>query len=173
MPEQELDGPEIARASIDQCSFCASQRMGPKQLRVQPNTSDPLRYEARILTGGHAGVRTAPTREQELPGPFVGRLKIIIDGLAGLFAQFESDGPSGLLLSDGCAIHRVATGSDIFDPDGDDITATKFAVDSQIKHGEVASAAFDLELRPDRPDVLRSQRGFAPVSLPLFQGNRL
>src|SRR6478672_8579358 len=25
MPEQELDGPEIARAPIDQCSFCPSQ----------------------------------------------------------------------------------------------------------------------------------------------------
>src|SRR5258707_14080831 len=115
--------------------------MGPKQLRVQPNTSDPLRYEARILTGGHAGVRTATTREQELPGPFVGRPKIVIDGQAGLFAQFESDGPSGLLLSDGCAIRRVATRSDIFDPDGDDITATKLAFDNQIKHREVASAA--------------------------------
>jgi hypothetical protein len=63
-----------------------------------------------------------------------------------MFAQFESDGPSGLLLSDGCAIRRIATSSDIFDPDGDDVTAAKLAVDSQIKQGEVASAAFGLEL---------------------------
>ena len=31
MPEQELDSPEIARPSIDQGSFRASQRMGPRQ----------------------------------------------------------------------------------------------------------------------------------------------
>jgi hypothetical protein len=133
-------------------------------------SSQHFRSTPRILTGGHAGVRAATTREQELPGPFVGRLKIIIDSLAGLFAQFESDGPSGLLLSDGCAIRRVATGSGIFDPDGDDITATKLAVDSQIKHGEVASAAFDLELSSDRPDVLRSQRRLCPGQLALVPG---
>jgi hypothetical protein len=40
-------------------------------------------------------------------------------------------------------------GSDILDPDGDDITAAKLAVDGEIEHNEVASATFDLELRPD------------------------
>jgi hypothetical protein len=30
MPEQELDGPEISRAPIDQGRFCASKRMRPK-----------------------------------------------------------------------------------------------------------------------------------------------
>jgi hypothetical protein len=71
-------------------------------------------------------------------------------------------------LSDGCAIRRVAAGGDILDPDSDDITPSKLTVDCQIEHCEVASAAFDLELRPIRPDVFGSQRGFAPVSLPLF-----
>jgi hypothetical protein len=33
---------------------------------------------------------------------------------------------------------------DVLDPDSDDITATKLAVDCQIEHGEVANAAFDL-----------------------------
>src|SRR6266851_4578562 len=66
MPEQELDGPEIACAPIDQGGFCASQRMRPKQPRVQADASDPLRYEARILAGRHAGVRAATPCEQEL-----------------------------------------------------------------------------------------------------------
>jgi len=50
MPEQELDGPQIAGASIDQGSFRASKRMSPKKPRVQPDAPDPLRYEARILS---------------------------------------------------------------------------------------------------------------------------
>jgi len=76
-------------------------------------------------------------------------------------------------LPDGCAIRRVSAGSDILDPDGDDITPTKLAVDCQIEHSQVASATFDLELRPDRPDMFGSKGWLAPVSFPLFHGTRL
>jgi hypothetical protein len=34
MPEQKLDGPQVARLSIDQGGLCASQRMRTKQPRV-------------------------------------------------------------------------------------------------------------------------------------------
>jgi hypothetical protein len=52
-----------------------------------------------------------------------------------LLAQFKSDRPPGFLLPDGCAIRRVTAGGDILDPDGNDITPTKLAVDRQIEHG--------------------------------------
>ena len=103
-------------APIDQGSLCASQRVCPKQPRVQSDASNPVRHEARILASGHARVRTPTTREQELAGPLVGNLQIIIDGLAGLFAQFESDGLTSFPLSHGCAVRRVAAGCDILDP---------------------------------------------------------
>jgi hypothetical protein len=45
--------------------------------------------------------------------------------MAGLFAQFNLTSRPGFFLSDGCAIRGVAAGSDIFDPDGDDITPSK------------------------------------------------
>jgi hypothetical protein len=136
--------------------------MGPKQPWVQSNAPDPLGDEASILARRHPAVRTATTCEQKLAGPLVGGRQIIIDGLAGQLAQFKSDGPPGFLLSDSCAIRRLAAGGDILDPNGDDVTAPKLAVDRQIEHGEVASAAFDLELRPNRPDVLGSQRRLCP-----------
>jgi hypothetical protein len=69
--------------------------------------------------------------------------------LAGLLAQFKPDGPPRFPLPYLCAIRRVATGSNILDPNGDNVTAAKLAVDRQIKHGEVANSAFDLEFRPD------------------------
>jgi hypothetical protein len=87
------------------------------------------------------------------PGLLIGGLQIIIDGFAGLLAQFKSDGPPGFLLSDRGAIRCVSVGSDVLDPDGNDITPSKLTVDCQIEHGEVANAAFDLELRPNRRDV--------------------
>src|SRR5712664_323766 len=67
--------------------------------------------------------------------------------LPGLLAQFKSDWPPGFLLPDHCAIRRVPAGGDILDPDGDEITAAKLAVDCQIEPGEVASAAFNLGQR--------------------------
>jgi hypothetical protein len=45
------------------------------------------------------------------------------------------------------AIRRVGAGGDIIDPDGDDVTAAKLAVDRQIEHCKVVNSAFHLELR--------------------------
>jgi hypothetical protein len=67
----------------------------------------------------------APRRpvNKNSPGLLLATFKVI-DRLAGLLAQFKSDRPSRVLLPDSCAIRRVSTCSDIFDPDGDDVTAT-------------------------------------------------
>src|SRR6266851_3277186 len=78
------------------------------------------------------------------------------DALTGLFAQLESDRPAGFLLSDSCAIRRISAGSDILDPDGDDITATQLSVDRQVEHGEVASAAFDPKIATHRGRIVKT-----------------
>jgi hypothetical protein len=109
-----------------------------------------IRDPASILTGRHIVLGTTTTREQELAGSFVAGLQVLIDGLAGLLAQFKSDRPTSFLLSNRCAIRRVAAGGDILGQDGDDVTAAKLAVDRQIEHREVANSAFDLELRPEK-----------------------
>src|SRR5579859_3904368 len=132
--------------------------MCPKQSRVQSNAANPFGDETGILAGSHAPVSTAMAGEQELAGPLAGGLQIVINRLASLLAQFKSDRPPCFLLPDGCAICRVPTCGDILDPKGDDITTTKLAIDCQVEHGQIASAALYLELRPDRPDVLGSQR---------------
>jgi hypothetical protein len=147
--KQKLDGPKITSATVDQGCLRASERMRSKQPRVQPDASDPLRDETGILAGCHTALRAATAGEQELAGPFAGSLEIIINRLPGLFAQFKSDRPSGLLLPDRGAICCVSARSDILDFDCDDITASKFAVNRQVEHGEVTSATFDLEFRPD------------------------
>ena len=86
----------IAGAPIDQGCFGASQRMRPKKSRVQAHAANPL-----LKPGAHIGGwscwcwdrDTATTCEQELAGPLASSLQIIIGGLAGLLAQFKSDGP--------------------------------------------------------------------------------
>jgi hypothetical protein len=132
--------------------------MRPEQPRVQSDAADPRGDEAGILARCHVAVRTATAGEQELAGPFAGGPQVVIDRLAGLLAQFKSDRPPSFPLPDSCAIRRVATAGDILDSDGDDIATTKLAVDCQIEHSQIASAALDLEFRPYRPDVFGSQR---------------
>jgi len=71
-----------------------------------------------------------------------------------------------------CAIRRVAAGSDILDSDGNEVTATKLAVDCKIEHGESRTwPSIWSFVRMDQT-VFWAQRRLAPVSLPLFQGNR-
>ena len=76
------------------------------------------------------------------------------------------------LLSYRCTIRCVPARSDILDPDCNNVTATKLAINRQIEQGKVASATFDLEFRPDRPDVLGPQRWLCRVSFPLFHPGR-
>jgi hypothetical protein len=53
------------------------------------------------------------------------------------------------------------------------VATTKLAVDRQIEHGYVASAASIWSVAQTDQMCLGRSGGFAPVSLPLFQGNRL
>src|SRR5229473_9694 len=86
--------------------------------------------------------------------------------------SFHSQGRGGPFSAcrRSCAIRRRIAASRVARVT---IPATELAVDRQIEHGEVPSAAFDLEFGPDRPDVFGRSGGFAPVTLPLFQGTRL
>src|SRR5439155_26841953 len=48
--KQKLDSPEIAGAPVNQGSLRASERMRSEKSWVQPNATNPLGNEARILT---------------------------------------------------------------------------------------------------------------------------
>jgi hypothetical protein len=117
---------------------------------------------------GAFGVTT--TRKQELAGPFVGDFQIVVDRLAGLFAQFKSDRSSGLLLSDCGAVSRIPARSDILDLDR--TTSQPRSLLSIAKLNMARSRA-----RPSIWSFVRIDQtclgrngGFAPVTLPLFQG---
>jgi hypothetical protein len=66
-----------------------------------------------------------------------------------LFCQLEPDGLHRLFLSDRGPIDCISTRSDILDLEGDNIAATQLAIDSQIKHCQVARPALYLQLGPD------------------------
>jgi hypothetical protein len=84
MAEQELYRAQVARAAIDQRCLGTPERVGAKNMRVQPDACNPLRNEASVLPRGHALSRTAPTREQKFAGLLAGRLQVGVNGLACL-----------------------------------------------------------------------------------------
>jgi hypothetical protein len=142
--------------------------MGAEQPRVQSNAADPLGDKASVLAGCHTAVRATMSGEQELAWAFARAAEILIDRVTGLLTQFKSDRTPGLLLTNRCAIRRVSASGDILDPNGDKITAPKLAVE----HGKVASATSNLT-RPDRPNVLGSQRRLRPHQLPFVPRHSL
>src|SRR5262249_28163226 len=93
--------------------------------------------------------------------------------MARLLPQFKSNWPPSFLFSKRFAIPPITRCRHLLHPDGNDITGAKLAVDRQIEHREVASAAFNPELRPDRPDVFWSQRRLCPCQLAFVPGDAL
>ena len=91
--------------------------------------------------------------------------------LACDLGQFEADGPARFPLADSCSVDRVPVRRHVIHAERHEISATHF-IDRKVEHGQVARAALQLQLCPDRPHVARSQCGFGPVSLPLFQAGR-
>ena len=109
----------------------------------------------------------AATGEQELTRLASRQAQVLVDRLARLVGQLEPNGSAGLLLADGCAIHRVAARGDVIDANGNHVAAAQLAVDRQVEEGEIALLALDLQLRSDRPDVARSQRRLCADELAL------
>src|SRR5689334_17865094 len=94
------------------------------------------------------------TREQKVAWLLACHLEIVVDGLTCLVCQLELDRAARLLLAGRRAVDRIAVWRDILDLDGDNVAAAQFAVDRQIEHGEVSSAALDHQPGPNGPDVL-------------------
>jgi len=51
--EQELDGPKVAGASVEQGRFGPAQGMRAKDLWIKPNARHPSGKKSGVLTGGH------------------------------------------------------------------------------------------------------------------------
>jgi len=79
-----------------------------------------------------------------------------------LFRQLEPDWLPGFLLPHRRPIDCVSAGRDILHLEGDNIAATELAIDGQIEHRQVARPSLDLQLGPDRPDLLWPERRLCP-----------
>ncbi len=65
---------------------------------------------------------------------------MVVNRLAGLLCDLETNGPSGFALANGGPIDGITIGRDVSDPQANDVTSTKFAVDGQVKQREIPKA---------------------------------
>ena len=82
---------------------------------------------------------------------------IVVDGLPRCLGQFELDRAARLPLPNGSLVNRIATRCNVIDLECHDVATAKLAVDSEVEQSKIADATFDLELCPDRLDILGAE----------------
>src|ERR671933_123845 len=118
--------------------------MRAEKMRVEADRCNPTRDEPSILPCGHAAVAITTATEQKFARFLARGFDVIVDRLPRLLRQLKSDGPTGLLLAHGRAIHRIPARGHILDPKRDDIAAPQLAVDCQIEHCQVSRPSLHL-----------------------------
>jgi hypothetical protein len=83
MAQQELNGAQIPGPSVDQRGFRATEGVRTEQPRIQANTGDPTRHQARVLSGRDAAARPGSAFKQILADVLLLRLKVSINRFRG------------------------------------------------------------------------------------------
>jgi hypothetical protein len=108
--------------------------------------------------------------EQEVARFSTGGTDVVVDRLAGVLGDLESNRQAGLILTDCCSIDRISMRSKVLDFERHNIQNAQLAVDREITSPDRARVLylqqFELPRRAGR------NGGFAPISLPLFQAMR-
>src|SRR5215475_286440 len=94
--------------------------MRTEQMRVQPDTANPLAHQSGVLSGRHAASR--PTaRKKVVSGLLRGTYQIVVDCLPSCFGELEPYWPTRFFLTDGRSVDRVSTRCNIFDLQSDNV----------------------------------------------------
>jgi hypothetical protein len=128
--------------------------MRAEQGWIKPDASDPFSDKRCVLPCCHTPPRHTPAVEQEFAWPLSRSADVVVNGLPGLLRHFESNRLPRFLLADCRSINGIPMWGNVLDLERDDIAGTQLTIDGQIEHRQVACSPLDLELGPDRPDVL-------------------
>jgi hypothetical protein len=158
MPQQKLDGAQISCLFVYLGRFGPSHGMRSVNGTIESGARHPFLYDARILPGRNVRPRREAAREQILRCHGDPSVQPIQDRKPSLFGQLELDWAVGFLLDHDGAVAHAAADADVVHLQAHEIAASQLAVDSEIEHGEVALAAYELPANPYGPNVLRPQR---------------
>src|SRR3989337_9842 len=98
-----------------------------------------------------------PTWEQVLFRLQIGLGNPCGDRISSILRQLKLHWPLRLSLNNYCPRHHLVAVSNIPDPQIDQVTASQFAVDGQVKHCQVTDTFAELQITTNGPDVLQLQ----------------
>lgn len=153
MPKEELYGPQVPRAPVNQGGFGSTQGMCAVLGRVQPELGHPGLHDSRVLAGGDVRGVVNPAREEIILVLQMGFANPGFHDLSRLRRELELNGSAGLLLDDGGPLDRSPAADDISDLEAHEITASEFAVYCQVEESELARIALKLEADTNSPDL--------------------
>src|SRR5262245_55032381 len=145
--------------------------MRSEQVWVQTDAGNPFTEKTSVLSGRQASVRPTPTGKQIVAWFLACSLHVVVDGLPRCLGQLEPHRATRFLLPDRSPVSRISTRRNVIDLERDDIATAELAVDGEIEQSEVTETTFDLELCPDRPDVLRAEWRLRSDDLALVPGD--
>ena len=100
MPEQDLNGPEIASLLVDNGCLGPPERVGAVILPAKANTGDPLVHETGVLPSADMSSVVDPAREGEVVARATPTLKPSKDAHAGRFKKLKLNGSASFALDD-------------------------------------------------------------------------
>src|ERR1700730_6026391 len=112
--------------------------MGAESAGIKANARDPSGDQAGILPCRDAPASSTAAAEQEVSRFSTGGADVVVDCLAGMLGDLESNRQPGLLLADRCTGGRISMRRNVLDLERDDIATTQLAVDRQIEHRQIA-----------------------------------
>ena len=158
VPEQELHGPEVLGALVDQRRLGAPHRMRAVVGGVEAQLPDPAAEDARVLPCAEVRRSVLPAREQEVLGPQARLLDPPLHGLAGHAGDLELNRALRLVLHHDGPGRDLVPVTDVPDSQADQVAASQLAVDAQVEQRELTNPVLHLQADAQRPDVLGLER---------------
>src|ERR1700692_1922979 len=113
---------------------------------IKTNARDRSGNQAGVLPCCDAPASSTAAAEQEVARFSTGGADVVVDRLAGVFGDLESNRQAGLLLADRGSVDRISMRGNVLDLDRDDIATAQLAVDRQIEHRQIARVSLYLQL---------------------------
>lgn len=127
--KQDLDGTDVSRRLVDHRRLRASERVCPILLWTQSDCAHSLIDQARVLPRAHVACVINPARERIVVDRATASIKPSQKAGSNIAGDFELNRSSRLLLHNDRTSPDLRSGYDIANPDLDQVTAAKLAVD--------------------------------------------
>ena len=151
MSEQQLDGPQILRAPINQSRLGSPHRVRAVARRVKSKFLDPSFKNARVLPGTEMRRVVNATRKQKVVGPQPRLLYPLLHCVASRLRDLGLHRSLGFVLHHDRTRCNLITVADVAHLETDEVATAKLAVNSRVKKMRAPAHGFPFASEPAKP----------------------